>query len=307
MRRAPRVDRRAENGVGRVPLPTELRGVGLAHHDATGGPQALDQNRVGLGRSRPGKHSRALGGGEPGRVLEVLHRQRQSRQLTPLLATRDALIDLVGRGQRAVRVDVDERVDPFVQRLDAIEGGLDQLPRRNLTRPHPPGQLPHAGVPEVHDGRSIRPERRPGAGGRIRGVDGRRRSWWGWGWEGEGPNKEQTERIAAGLATRFGLDGLRVAEPARLEDLDLPAPRIRPPDSLTSFMSSSTYDRAGHTYGKAYRDVVRAFRGQLESPPDYVAFPDDPGQAAALLDWAADAHVAVIPYGGGSSVVGGVE
>jgi len=138
-------------------------------------------------------------------------------------------------------------------------------------------------------------------------VDGRRRSWWGWGWEGEGPNKEQTERIAAGLATRFGLDGLRVAEPARLEDLDLPAPRIRPPDSLTSFMSSSTYDRAGHTYGKAYRDVVRAFRGQLESPPDYVAFPDDPGQAAALLDWAADAHVAVIPYGGGSSVVGGVE
>ena len=138
-------------------------------------------------------------------------------------------------------------------------------------------------------------------------MDGRRRSWWGGGWEGQGPNREQSERIAAGLAARFGIDGLRVAEPARLEDLELPAPRIRPPDELAAIMSADTYDRAGHTYGKAYRDVVRAFRGELDRPPDFVAFPADAQQAAQLLDWATDARVAVIPYGGGSSVVGGVE
>src|SRR5207253_498383 len=37
------------------------------------------------------------------------------------------------------------------------------------------------------------------------------------------------------------------------------------------------------------------------------AFPRDEADVVALLDWCADANAAAIPYGGGSSVVGGVE
>src|SRR5690606_21909168 len=66
-------------------------------------------------------------------------------------------------------------------------------------------------------------------------------------------------------------------------------------------------ERLAHAQGKAYRDVVRALRRRFDHPPDLVAFPADEADVAALLDWAADARVAVVPYGGGSSVVGGVE
>jgi alkyldihydroxyacetonephosphate synthase len=63
----------------------------------------------------------------------------------------------------------------------------------------------------------------------------------------------------------------------------------------------------GHTYGKSYRDVVRALRGELATPPDVVAYPSDEGEVVAILDWAATVGAAVVPYGGGSSVVGGVS
>jgi len=62
-----------------------------------------------------------------------------------------------------------------------------------------------------------------------------------------------------------------------------------------------------HAYGKAYRDVVRAFRGRIDNPPDLVARPADEAEVAAVLEWCADAGAAAIPYGGGTSVVGGVE
>ncbi len=52
---------------------------------------------------------------------------------------------------------------------------------------------------------------------------------------------------------------------------------------------------------------MRAFRGQFEHPPDVVAMPRDEPELAAVLDWALDAGAAVIPFGGGTSVVGGVE
>ena len=136
---------------------------------------------------------------------------------------------------------------------------------------------------------------------------GRRRKFWGWGLEGEGPDEEQAARIAAALAQRFGAGELRVAPAPRIEDIELPPPRLEPPRALAALCSQSTFDRAAHTYGKSYRDVVRGARGEFEHPPDLVAFPRGEADVAALLDWCADADAAAIPYGGGSSVVGGVE
>ena len=136
--------------------------------------------------------------------------------------------------------------------------------------------------------------------------NGRRRSWWGWGWQDEALGDDQAEKLAAAMATRFGTD-ITVAAAPRLADLDLPEPRIAPPASVARVCSTDRYDRAAHTYGKSYRDVVRGFRGELAHPPDVVAFPEDEGDVVDLLDWCAGAGIAAIPYGGGSSVVGGVE
>ncbi|MBI2170029.1 MAG: FAD-binding oxidoreductase [Actinobacteria bacterium] len=113
--------------------------------------------------------------------------------------------------------------------------------------------------------------------------------------------------MAATLASRFGLAGVEITEPPTLDELDLPSPRLAPPDSLAPICSSSPFDRAGHAYGKSFRDVVRGLERRFDHPPDVVAFPHDEGEVVALLDWCADAGAAAIPYGGGSSVVGGVE
>jgi alkyldihydroxyacetonephosphate synthase len=136
-------------------------------------------------------------------------------------------------------------------------------------------------------------------------VGGRRRKFWGWGWEDGGPTPEQEQGIARTLAERFGARAL--VPPPRVEEITLHAPRVKPPDALGPIVSHDPYDRLAHTYGKGYRDVVRALRRDFAPAPDLVAFPADEHDVAALLDWASGAGVAVIPYGGGSSVVGGVE
>ena len=59
--------------------------------------------------------------------------------------------------------------------------------------------------------------------------------------------------------------------------------------------------------GKAYRDVVRGFRGEFANPPDLVALPRDESEIEAVLSWCEAEGAAVIPFGGGTSVVGGVE
>ena len=62
-----------------------------------------------------------------------------------------------------------------------------------------------------------------------------------------------------------------------------------------------------HTYGKSYPEAVRIFARDFSNAPDVVGIPRSEDDVIALLDWAADARAAVIPFGGGSSVVGGVE
>jgi alkyldihydroxyacetonephosphate synthase len=133
------------------------------------------------------------------------------------------------------------------------------------------------------------------------------RRFWGWGREGEGPSPEQQQAIAQVLAARFSLGELSVRPPPRLEELNLRSPRVAPPPALAALCSSAPFDRAGHTYGKSFRDLVRAFRRHYPHPPDIVAYPASEADVAALLDWCSGARIAAIPYGGGSSVVGGIE
>jgi alkyldihydroxyacetonephosphate synthase len=84
-------------------------------------------------------------------------------------------------------------------------------------------------------------------------------------------------------------------------------PRLRVPSDLGDLFSDDKYERVSHALGKAYRDVVRGFRGQFPNPPDLVAFPKDESEIEAVLSWSEAEGAAVVPFGGGTSVVGGVE
>jgi len=138
-------------------------------------------------------------------------------------------------------------------------------------------------------------------------AEQRKRKFWGWGYEDQHPNAEQQKHIGERVAKRFGLGPLTITPPPREDELNLRAPRIKPPDALAAIFSTSIYDRAGHSYGRGYRDVVRAFRRFYPNPFDAVAFPRDEAELTRVLEWCDSEHIAVTPYGGGSSVVGGVE
>ncbi len=127
--------------------------------------------------------------------------------------------------------------------------------------------------------------------------------FWGWGREDRQPPPE----FGAAAREQLGFRPCDVEEPVRVEDLELPPPRLEPPASLARICSADPRERASHAYGKAYRDIVRAFRGRIDNPPDIVARPREEHEVAELLEWCADAGAAAIPYGGGTSVVGGVE
>jgi alkyldihydroxyacetonephosphate synthase len=145
-----------------------------------------------------------------------------------------------------------------------------------------------------------------GIQGTVRPVS-RRRKHWGWGYEDEQPSERELQQAASFLTRRFGFGSTEVEHPVPLSEVSLPPPRLRVPDALAPICFTDDYERALHAYGRSYRDVVRAFRGRFDCPPDVVAHPGDETEVEAVLQWALSAGAAVIPFGGGTSVVGGVE
>ena len=137
-------------------------------------------------------------------------------------------------------------------------------------------------------------------------ADGRRKHW-GWGYEHEQPPPDEVRATAAFLASHLGFGSGEPERPVPLSEVTLPPPRLAIPSRLRDICADSTYERAFHAYGSSYRDVVRAFRGRFDHPPDVVARPGDEAGVEAVLEWALGANAAVIPFGGGTSVVGGVE
>jgi alkyldihydroxyacetonephosphate synthase len=135
----------------------------------------------------------------------------------------------------------------------------------------------------------------------------RRRKHWGWGYEDQQPSHEEVRNAGAGIRSHLGFEPLDAERPVPLSDVDLPASRLEPPGSLAELCSIDPHDRASHAYGRSYRDIVRAFRGRFDHPPDVVAYPRDEEDVRRLLEWCEEARAAAIPYGGGTSVVGGVE
>ncbi len=139
-------------------------------------------------------------------------------------------------------------------------------------------------------------------------MHARRRNHWGWGYEDQRFSPEQVRAAAGGLTAHLGLgEGVEVEDPVALEDARLPPMRIRPPADLAEICSEDAHARASHAWGKSYADVVRGFRGSFEHAPDFVAYPREEHEVERLLEWCAAARVAAIPYGGGTSVAGGIR
>ncbi|HWX45129.1 MAG TPA: FAD-binding oxidoreductase [Solirubrobacteraceae bacterium] len=138
-------------------------------------------------------------------------------------------------------------------------------------------------------------------------MEERRRNHWGWGYEDQRFSPAEVRAAAGGLAAHLGLGEVEVEDPVALEAVALPAPRVAPPRALGEICASDVHARCSHGWGKSYMDVVRGFRGDFGHAPDFVAYPRDEGEVERVLEWCSAEGVAAIPYGGGTSVVGGVR
>jgi alkyldihydroxyacetonephosphate synthase len=136
--------------------------------------------------------------------------------------------------------------------------------------------------------------------------------WWGWGEDGH--DVELPEAASFLLESQLGVPAGQRRSPVTLEDVRLPAPRLPAAlrERLTALLGADNVrdDRAArvrHALGRSYPDLVRLRSGDGSSAPDLVVRPGSAEHVAAVLTACAGARAAVIPFGGGTSVVGGVE
>jgi alkyldihydroxyacetonephosphate synthase len=135
--------------------------------------------------------------------------------------------------------------------------------------------------------------------------------WWGWG-----DPQHRSELPAAGLAAlRAELQAPdRTVPPVPLEQVAIAEPALpagveqRLRDAVgVEWVRQDRLTRVTHAAGKGYPDLIRVRQGEIEHAPDAVVFPAGAAQVRAVLDLCAAERVAVVPFGGGTSVVGGVE
>ena len=133
----------------------------------------------------------------------------------------------------------------------------------------------------------------------------RRLKHWGWGYEDQQPSARAGPRGRRwGCARTWASARPRSSSRSRSRRSSCARRGSRCPGTLAEIAAVDPHARASHALGKAYRDVVRGFRGQFDDPPDAVLRPRDEHELERVLDWACSDDVAVIPYGGGTSVVG---
>jgi alkyldihydroxyacetonephosphate synthase len=131
--------------------------------------------------------------------------------------------------------------------------------------------------------------------------------WWGWGSEGK---RVQVGPDAMGML-RSELGPPQPAERVSLEEVVVPAPRPLPAEIAATVGPAAVLGGREHRVrraaGRSYPDLVRLRAGRLERAPDAVVLPGSVAEVARVLEICSREGIAVVPFGGGTSVVGGVE
>ena len=131
--------------------------------------------------------------------------------------------------------------------------------------------------------------------------------WWGWG----DPAKRAELGEEALAALRDELGAGQPAQRVGLEDVNLPEPAPLPGAIAEAVGSDSVLTDLEHRLvraaGRSYPDLIRLRSGRLDDAPDAVVLPGSAAEVGRVLELCAAEGVAVVPFGGGTSVVGGVD
>lgn len=125
-----------------------------------------------------------------------------------------------------------------------------------------------------------------------------------WGLKDEGESFEPPAAMVQWLRERL-------PEGAALPRFEPGRQIVTPPQDLPDLgpaeLSIDGADRVAHSRGQGTPDLLRLRSGTVRRLPDAVARPADEEEMATLLRAAAQHEVRVVPWGGGTSVTGGVN
>ena len=134
----------------------------------------------------------------------------------------------------------------------------------------------------------------------------RQRSLWAWGWRDKFPDDAARKGLAQMVGAlvpgaTLALRPLPEGEPA------VPASAFAMPEALAPFATQAPHARATRTRGRAFLDLLAGLAGDYAGAPDLVARPRDASEVVRVLAECDARGWAVVPFGGGTSVVGGVD
>ena len=139
--------------------------------------------------------------------------------------------------------------------------------------------------------------------------------WNGWGAEGQDLIlHDRLPRILDFLKSELGASALPDTPSVALEEISLPESRLAPKDIRefekivgTTHVKADRRERVLHSFGQSFADIIRLRTNGATSFTDAVVYPADETQLTRILEICTRRKITAIAFGGGSSVVGGLE
>jgi alkyldihydroxyacetonephosphate synthase len=150
---------------------------------------------------------------------------------------------------------------------------------------------------------------------RVGPASVKQQKWWGWGAEGIQFSFADKPKFAPFVMDVIGVDVTKPApRVAELSSFDIPTTQLAA-DLRTALVDAIGEEyvveddeyRVIHAFGRGVRDLVRVRRGQFGRLPDAVVYPGDEDDVVGIVNAAVAHDAVVIPYGGGSNIVGALE
>ena len=129
----------------------------------------------------------------------------------------------------------------------------------------------------------------------------------GWGYLEDALSEAERKSVMKVAGSFFGGKHLEPRPAPKPADIVLPASRIAIPSALAALTSAEHDTRLLHARGRSFRDLASLRGSALTDVPDAVATPRSQDELDRVMAWAQAQRYALIPYGGGSSVVGGIN
>ncbi len=138
--------------------------------------------------------------------------------------------------------------------------------------------------------------------------------WWGWGDPKISFPMSEKPTLWPWIRGMLGITEERLSPPIARADFILPPVQLNQKFVaalsellLSNQLTSDDEERLHHCYGKSYPNLYMARKGYVQQAPDLIVFPEGHDDVVKIIECANAHDVCVIPFGGGTNIVGGVD